>query len=130
MKADTLLTHGRFTTLDDVKPQVDSIAILDGKIVWMGSNDEANKMDAAEVIDPFPADQRAARIDNLPHAGTGDNFKGTVLTDGVVEDKEYIAEEDVVAQPVGGQPVEGHSRIAEQIIVNRAVLDNLIVEGA
>ncbi len=51
MNVDTLLTNGHFITLDETLPECEAIAIDEGKIVWMGSNEDAKGFKSPEIID-------------------------------------------------------------------------------
>jgi len=53
MRADMVLTNGEIVTMNPSQPHAEAVAIKDGKIVQVGTNDEVNKWigKATEVID-------------------------------------------------------------------------------
>jgi predicted amidohydrolase YtcJ len=52
-KPDLLLLNARIITMDPRQPSAEAVAIRDGRIAWVGSNNEARKLfpDAAETAD-------------------------------------------------------------------------------
>ena len=51
--ADTILANGNFYTVEEEYPRVEAVAIKDGRILFAGSNEEAQELqgDSTEVID-------------------------------------------------------------------------------
>ena len=48
---DTLYINGVVFTVDDKKTTAEAVAVKDGKITFVGSNDEAKKIEAKETVD-------------------------------------------------------------------------------
>jgi hypothetical protein len=49
--ADVLLTHGNVYTVAEKQPKAEAIAVKSGRIVFVGSNDDAKKFHTAKIID-------------------------------------------------------------------------------
>ena len=48
---DKLFYNGRIYSIDDTDSIYEAVGIKDGKIVFLGTNDEAAKAEAAEKVD-------------------------------------------------------------------------------
>jgi hypothetical protein len=49
--ADLLLTNGNVYTVNDRQPHAEAIAVKNGRVVFVGSNDDAKKFHAAKIVD-------------------------------------------------------------------------------
>ncbi len=50
-KADLLLLHGNIYTVNETQPHAEAVAVKNGRIVFVGSNDAAGKFQARQVVD-------------------------------------------------------------------------------
>src|SRR6266545_4850125 len=49
--ADLLFTNGNIYTVSDRHPHTEAIAVKNGRVAFVGSNDEAKKFHAAKIVD-------------------------------------------------------------------------------
>lgn len=92
-EADLILRNGVIWTVDDANPQVESVATLDGKIIYAGSNSGVGKHigDRTRVIDLKGKFVVPGFNDNHVHfAGTGRLLYGLNLLD-VSDEQNFIA---------------------------------------
>jgi hypothetical protein len=48
---DLLLTNGNIYTVNDRKPRAEAIAVKNGRVLFVGSNEDAKKFHAAQIVD-------------------------------------------------------------------------------
>ncbi|HSR69421.1 MAG TPA: amidohydrolase [Acidobacteriota bacterium] len=76
-EADLILHNGDFWTADDSKPRARAVAMLDGRIVAVGSDDEvmAHRGDSTQVVDLEGAFALPAFNDNHVHFASAARFQ-------------------------------------------------------
>ena len=139
--ADTIFTGGLIMTLNEAHPMAEALAVLDGKIIAMGSHDEVIKLkgDRTEVVD-LAGKTVVPDIIGLPPAHSGDGQRpdavplhpppaGDVhsIADIVAKMKAYIREKQIPeGTPAVGQGYD-EAALAERRHPTRGDLDRISI---
>lgn len=108
-QADLILHNGDFWTADESKPRAQAVAMLDGRIVAVGSDDEvmAHRGDSTRVIDLQGAFALPAFNDNHVHFASAARFLEFNVMRTATQDEFVERVEEVVASLDEGEWILG-----------------------
>lgn len=132
MKYDKLFINGNIFTSDIDTPYAEAMAVKDGKVAWIGSNDEAKALqsEASEIIDLHGKRTLPGFVDCHMHAMLLADFAGQISAlppaiDSIEELVQAVAEKR--ADQVPGEWIQGwgydEGKLAEHRAPNRYDLD-------